>query len=63
MTSKLHPPRNTPNPIAFAVIALAAFGSFAFIVRKRADDPEKHKREQRIPHPDPLKPVRNSTIS
>ena len=61
MTSK--PPRTTPHPIAFAAIALLGFGSFAYIVTERANDPEKHKREKRIPHPDPLKPVRNPTVS
>lgn len=60
------PPRqpiSAPNPIAFALIALAAFGAFAFTVRQRAEDPDKARREQRIPHPDPLKPVRNPTVS
>lgn len=54
---------SAPNPFALIAIAIAAFGSFAFVVTKRANDPEKNQREQRIPHPDPLKPIRNTTVS
>ncbi|PWZ01199.1 UMP-CMP kinase, partial [Testicularia cyperi] len=50
---------NHPSPIGFVLIAVAAFGAFAWISRKRHDDPEKHLREKRIPHPNPLIPPRS----
>lgn len=52
------PKKNHPSPIGFAVISIAAFGAFAYLSRSRHDDPEKHLREKRIPHPNPLIPPR-----
>lgn len=53
------PQKNHPSPIGFALIAIAAFGTFAYISRTRHDDPQKHLREKRIPHPNPLVPPRS----
>ncbi|KAJ1019083.1 hypothetical protein NDA18_006233 [Ustilago nuda] len=53
------PKKNHPSPVGFAVIALAAFGAFAYISRLRHEDPQKHLREKRIPHPNPLIPPRS----
>ncbi|EST09025.2 UMP-CMP kinase [Kalmanozyma brasiliensis GHG001] len=53
------PQKDHPSPVGFAVIAIAAFGAFAYISRTRHDDPEKHLREKRIPHPNPLIPPRS----
>ncbi|KAN0061955.1 hypothetical protein ACQY0O_005950 [Thecaphora frezii] len=52
------PAKNHPSPLGFVALALAAFGAFAFIAQKRHTDPEKHLREKRIPHPNPLIPPR-----
>ncbi|SNX86264.1 related to URA6 - uridine-monophosphate kinase [Melanopsichium pennsylvanicum] len=52
------PQKNHPSPIGFAVIAIVAFGAFAYISQTRHQDPEKHLREKRIPHPNPLIPPR-----
>lgn len=53
------PQKNHPSPVGFVLIAVAAFGTFAYISRTRHDDPQKHLREKRIPHPNPLIPPRS----
>ncbi len=58
-TSGARPKKNHPSPIGFALIAIAAFGTFAYVSRSRHDDPQKHLREKRIPHPNPLIPPRS----
>ncbi|TKY89115.1 hypothetical protein EX895_001646 [Sporisorium graminicola] len=58
-SSSKPPQKNHPSPLGFALIAIAAFGTFAYISRTRHDDPQKHLREKRIPHPNPLIPPRS----
>ena len=52
------PNSNYPNPLGFALLAVAAFGAFAYVSNARHSDPEKHLREKRIPHANPLIPPR-----
>lgn len=63
-TSKSSGPKNKshPNPVGFLVLSVAAFGAFAYLSRKRHDDPERSTREKRIPHPNPLIPPRTQDV-
>ncbi len=57
------PTSSAPNPLGFLALAGVAFVAFAFVTKKRDQDPEKDKREKRIPHPNPLIPPRQETVS
>ncbi|MCO5580076.1 hypothetical protein L7F22_033942 [Adiantum nelumboides] len=59
-SSRKDPQRATPNPFAFAAIAVLAFGAFAYTLKVRQEDPlDQQQRLNRIPHPNPLIPPRN----
>ncbi|WFD23427.1 UMP/CMP kinase [Malassezia equina] len=50
------PNKSGPNPLAFLALGALSFGALSYIVKARESDPEKEKREKRIPYPNPLVP-------